>query len=110
MASVIGIDISCYEQGGDLLGVYERIHDGSAVVFDKGLGAYFFGRYEEVKRILSSDQFSTEPLSTRAEPVMGGGVFLLRWAAWSINRSAYPSFRVWAQRNSDRPTVRQCEE
>lgn len=53
---------------------YARLHREKAVFIDKQFGAYFVGGYKDVHRILTSPEFTTEPLAKRAEPVMGDRV------------------------------------
>lgn len=53
---------------------YAKLHQEKEILIDRRLNAYFVGHYDGVKQVLNSSEFTTAPLSKRAEPVMGDRV------------------------------------
>ncbi|MCW8175242.1 cytochrome P450, cyclodipeptide synthase-associated [Verminephrobacter aporrectodeae] len=53
---------------------YDQLHSNDLIYVDRSTGAYFIGKYDDVKKILYNMSFTTEPLADRAQPVMRGRV------------------------------------
>ncbi|ADZ89580.1 cytochrome P450, cyclodipeptide synthase-associated [Marinomonas mediterranea] len=53
---------------------YEYLHRSNCIFQDNQTSAYFIGKYDDVKTVLTTPVFTTAPLSVRAQPVMGDRV------------------------------------
>ena len=74
MPNLIEFDVQSSDFQRDPYLTYALLHRNDAVLIDHQFGAYFIGGYADVHRILTSPEFTTEPLAKRAEPVMGDRV------------------------------------
>lgn len=65
---------------------YEHLHQSDCIYQDTVTSAFFVGKYDDVKQILTDPVFTTEPLSERAQPVMGGRVLAQMEGAEHANK------------------------
>ncbi|MGE6333757.1 cytochrome P450 [Stenotrophomonas sp. NPDC077659] len=74
MRHIINFDATSDQADKDPAALYEELHHSNSVLQDKQLDAFFFGRHQDVRLILTSGDFTTAPLEDRAQPVMGDRV------------------------------------
>lgn len=74
MRDIMQLDVTNVEFNKNPYPLYEALHAQNAIARDSNLNAFFFGHYEDVSKILRSQDFTTTPLASRAEPVMGDRV------------------------------------
>ena len=74
MAKLIDFNIASVEFQSNPYPYYARLHGEDAIFHDRRVGAYFIGKYVDVRSILASPNFTTAPLLERAQPVMGDRV------------------------------------
>lgn len=74
MRNIIEFDVMDPTFQRNPIPMYEQLHASDAILLDPRIDTYFLGRHDDVTQALRSPAFTTAPLATSAQPVMGDRV------------------------------------